>query len=168
MFFAVVFIHKADSLDVVAGGNLVEPHNVGGEHQQALIASVQDRMVSEEVLDDVIASLQANPASDLAPFGGVSVFLGVEKREKVHLPSHLAALLNNLLLLLKFDSIVHLGPVHFELFFGLEGFSALGTRHLEGCLELDVLVRIDLHLSSMVLAVLLFSDLVFQGFAMLF
>ena len=78
----------------------------------------------------------------------------------MHLPSNLASRLNQVFLLFELYAVVRSIAVHPELLFGRESRVALRARHLEGRLELNLLVRVQSHLSGVVLTVLLLADLV--------
>ena len=125
-------------------------------------------MVGEKVLDYIITCFQSHATRDFTAFGRVSVLLSIEKWEKVHLPGHVAPLLNVVVHFLELDSVVDLCAVNFKFVFCLESFAALGTRHFKSCLKFYVFVLVDFHLACMVCAVFLLTDFVFNGFAMFF
>ena len=145
----------------------MEPHDIGRQHQTALVAVVKDRVVRKEVLNDVVTGLKLDAAGDLASFSSVCVFLRVEKREEVELPGDNTALLDNVLHVLKLDAIVRIRPVHLELFLSFEGLATLWARHFESCLKLHILVLVDFLLLCMVLTIPLLLDLVLYGLAVL-
>ena len=83
----------------------------------------------------------------------------------MHLPSDFASRLNQVFLLFELYAVVRSIAVHPELLFGSESRVALRARHLEGRLELDLLVRVQGHLSGVVLTVLLLANLVIGCFS---
>ena len=122
-------------------------------------------MVSEEMLNDVVTSLQADTAGDFAAFSCISILLSVEKWEEVHLPGNNTALLDDVFHLIEFNTVVCLCTVDFELLLSFKSFTAFRARHLESGLKLDILVSINFHLLLMVSTVLLLSNLMLDSFS---
>ena len=116
--------------------------------------------------DDLVTSLQFYTTCYLAPLGCIGVFLRVEQREEVHLPSYPASLFNNFFHFLKFDSEVLLGSVDLELILSFEGFATLRAGHLERGFKLDVFITVHFHLLCVVHTVLFLSDLMFGCLSM--
>ena len=166
LLLAIVFIHETNGFDVVTIGDVMEAHDVSGQDQAALVAVVQDGVVREEVLDDVVSSLEFDTASDLASLSSIGILLSVEEREEVQLPGHNTALLHNIFHVLKLNTIVLFRPVHLKLFFRFEGFATLGTRHLESCLKLYIFVLVYLLLALVVLTVPFLPDLMLNRLTM--
>ena len=123
-------------------------------------------MVREEVLDDVVSSLEFDTTSDLTSFSSIGILLSVEEREEVQLPGHDTALLHNIFHVLKLDTVVLLSPMHLKLLLCFESLAALGTCHLESCLKLDIFVLVYLLLALVVLTVPFLPDLMLNRLTM--
>ena len=124
-------------------------------------------MIGEKVRNDLITSFKTHSTGNLAAFRSISVLFGVEEWEEMNLPSDSATLLDHIFLVMELDTAVVSFTVDLELFLGLKGGAALGTRHLERGLELDILIPVHFHLLSMVNAVLLLSYLVLRCLSVL-
>jgi len=145
----------------------VEPHYVSWKHKLANRAQVKDRVVREEVRDNVITSLKFDTAGYFASLCCVCVLLSVKQREKVHFPSNTAALDNNIGHLGEFNTLMNIPPVHSELFLCLKSNTAFWASHFEGCFKLHVLIPVHLHLLGMVFAVFLLPYFMLWFFPML-
>ena len=145
----------------------MESHDVGRKHELALLAQVEDGVLGEKVRHNLIAIRKNHFASNLASLSSVGILSCIEKWEKVEFPSHLTSLLHNVRLLFELNTIVELSAVHPEFVFCGESYTTLRAGHLESGLKSDVFVIVDLHLPSVVLAVLLLPQLVLDSLAML-
>ena len=146
----------------------MESHDVTWEHQSALVTVVENRVIREEVLNDVVTGLQAHPASHLAPFSRISILLSIKQWEEMNLPSYNTALLYKVLHFIKFDAFMIRSSMHLELLLSFKGFATLRTRHFEGGLKSYILVSIYLGLLGVVFTVLFLADFMLNGLSVLF
>lgn len=118
------------------------------------------------MLDDVVSSFESHSTGHFASLSRISVFLSIEQREKVNLPSHNTALLHDIFHFIEFYSLVICCSMHLKLFLSLEGFATLRTRHFESGLKSYILVCVDFSLLGMVHTVLFLSNLVLYSLSM--
>ena len=125
-------------------------------------------MIGEKVRDNIVTILQNHPTSNFAALGSIGILSRIEKWEEMELPGHSTTCLYNVWLRFELDTTVMLPTMDSKFVFCGEGTTTLRTSHLESSLKSDILVIVDLHLTSVVLAVLLLSQLVLDCLAMLF
>ena len=163
----IIFVHEADGLNIIAVSYVVELHDVSRQDQLAFLAQVQNRVVCEEVRNNLVTGSQDNFADNFASLSRIGILIGVEEREEVHLPGDEATLLHDFLLVVEFNTVVFFATMHSKLIFCRESLSALRASHLEGRLEFHVLVLVDLHLPGMILRKLLLTLLMLSRLPML-
>ena len=124
-------------------------------------------MIGEKVSNDLISGFKTHSAGNLAAFSSVRVLFGVKEWEEMNLPSDSTTLLHHIFLIVELNTTMIGLSMNLELFLGFEGSAALGTRHFERCLKLDILIPVHFHLFGMVNTVLLLSYLVLRCLSVL-
>ena len=102
-------------------------------------------MLHEEVSYGIAFGLQDHFADRLAALSSLYVILLFKESKQVNLPGNLASCLHHILLIVKLDALMRSLAMRPEFAISSEAFSALGTRHLKGGLEHDLLISFCLH-----------------------